>query len=117
MADISKIPYLTTAQMIEVDRLMVDVFGIQLVQMMENAGRLLASLAQARFLDEDPVNKNVIVLAGSGGNGGGALVSARNLYHWPGGKIHLPEIYVGKKIDKLNAVDLIWDFLKAHPKP
>lgn len=38
-------------------------------------------------------------------------------HHWPGGIVNLPEIYVGKKIDKLNAVDLIWDFFKTHPKP
>ena len=68
MVDLLKIPYLTTQQMIEVDRLMVDVFGIQLVQMMENAGRHLAVLARDRFLEGDPINKRVIVLAGSGGN-------------------------------------------------
>ena len=82
MVDLLKIPYLTTQQMIEVDRLMVDVFGIHLIQMMENAGRHLAVLARDRFLEGDPENKRIIVLAGSGGNGGGALVSARNLHNW-----------------------------------
>ena len=33
-----KIPALTTQQMVEVDRLMIDEFGITLIQMMEDAG-------------------------------------------------------------------------------
>jgi NAD(P)H-hydrate epimerase len=65
--------------MIEVDRAMVEDFGIDLTQMMENAGRALAELARARFLDGDPTGHTVHVLAGSGGNGGGAMVAARRL--------------------------------------
>ena len=38
------IPAVTTAQMIEVDRLMIEHFSIRLIQMMENAGRALAIL-------------------------------------------------------------------------
>lgn len=64
------IPWLTTDQMIEVDRSMIEDFGIEFVQMMENAGRGLATLARERFLDGDPRGKRVIVLAGTGGNGG-----------------------------------------------
>ena len=82
MVNLTTIPYVTASQMIEVDRLMVDVYGIQLIQMMENAGRHLAALARDRFLDGDPNNKQVVILAGSGGNGGGALTSARNLHNW-----------------------------------
>lgn len=37
-----EIPALSTEQMKEVDRLMVEEFGIGLIQMMENAGRNLA---------------------------------------------------------------------------
>jgi hypothetical protein len=39
------IPFLTTDQMREVDRLMIDDFQIELVQMMENAGRNLADIS------------------------------------------------------------------------
>ncbi len=74
------IPYLTTEQMIEVDRAMIDDFEIDLVRMMENAGRNLAHLARERFLAGDPAGKTVVVLAGTGGNGGGALVCARRLH-------------------------------------
>ena len=76
------VPSLTTDQMIEVDRAMVEDFRIDLIQMMENAGRNLASLARERFLDNHPVGKHVVVLAGTGGNGGGALVAARRLHNW-----------------------------------
>ncbi len=76
------IPSLTTAQMIEVDRAMVEDLGISLIQMMENAGRHLAHLARMRFLDGDPHGHRVVILAGTGGNGGGALVAARRLHGW-----------------------------------
>ena len=76
------VPGLTTVQMIEVDRAMIQDFGIELIQMMENAGRNLADLARSRFLGGDPRGKRVTVLAGSGGNGGGALVAARRLDNW-----------------------------------
>ena len=46
----SSLPQLTTEQMREVDRAMVEDLGINLIQMMENAGRHLAQLARARFL-------------------------------------------------------------------
>ncbi len=77
-----EVPYLTTEQMIEVDRAMIEDFGIELLQMMENAGRALAHLGRVRFLGGDPRGKGVTVLAGTGGNGGGALVCARRLHNW-----------------------------------
>ena len=64
-----EVPWLTTVQMVEVDRAMIEDFGIDLVRMMENAGRNLAHLARQRFLGDDPRDKTVVVLAGSGGNG------------------------------------------------
>jgi NAD(P)H-hydrate epimerase len=79
MADI---PYLTTDQMREVDRAMIEDYHIELIQMMENAGRNLAHLARVRFLDGDPRERTVVVLVGIGGNGGGGLVSARRLHNW-----------------------------------
>ncbi len=80
--DASEVPHLTTAQMVEVDRAMIEDFGIDLVRMMENAGRNLAHLARSRFLDGDPRGRSVVVLAGHGGNGGGALVAARRLSNY-----------------------------------
>jgi NAD(P)H-hydrate epimerase len=82
MVELTDLPHISETQMILVDRLMEDVYGIQLIQMMENAGRLLAELSRRRFLGGDPLDKKIIILAGSGGNGGGAMVAARNLHNW-----------------------------------
>jgi NAD(P)H-hydrate epimerase len=78
----SNLPYVTTEQMIEVDRAMMQDYRIELIQMMENAGRNLAHLARLRFLNGNPQGKKVVILAGTGGNGGGALVCARRLHNW-----------------------------------
>ncbi len=77
----SNIPPITTEQMREVDRLMIEEYGIALLQMMENAGRCLAHLARQRYLGQ-PQGRTVVVLAGTGGNGGGALVAARRLHNY-----------------------------------
>jgi len=71
---VGDVPTLTTDQMREVDRTMIDDLGIDLSRMMENAGRNLAWLSRERFSPG-----SVTLLAGSGGNGGGGLVAARHL--------------------------------------
>ncbi len=68
------LPWLTEAQTREVDRLQIEELGITLVQTLENAGRALADLALARYHP-----RTAAILAGSGGNGAGALVAARHL--------------------------------------
>lgn len=74
--DADSIGWLTTDQMIEVDRVMIEDLHIELIQMMENAGRHLARAAIDLF---DP--SAAIVCVGSGGNGGGGLVAARHLHN------------------------------------
>ncbi len=76
------LPWLTAEQMAEVDRAMVQDYGILLPQMMELAGRHLASLARERFRAETEQCLDTVILAGTGGNGGGALVAARRLAGW-----------------------------------
>lgn len=76
-----ELPALTAAQMIEVDRLMVERFGIGLEQMMENAGRNLAALARL-WLGGRVVGRRISVLCGGGNNGGGGMVAARHLHNW-----------------------------------
>jgi NAD(P)H-hydrate epimerase len=74
------IPLLTTEQMIEVDRLMISDYGIELIQMMENAGRNLADLTR-RLLGTSLYGRPVCVLCGRGNNGGGGMVAARHLHN------------------------------------
>jgi NAD(P)H-hydrate epimerase len=94
------VPYLTTDQMIEVDRAMMEDYRIDLVRMMENAGRNLAHLARERFLGGDPRGRRVAVLAGTGGNGGGALVAARRLRNYGA----VVSVFVTKPIDEFTPV-------------
>jgi NAD(P)H-hydrate epimerase len=91
---------LDTAQMMEVDRLMVQVYHIELMQMMENAGRCLAMVAREALLEGDPQDKRIAVLAGTGGNGGGALVCARRLHGW-GAKV---EVFLTNSAEKMTPI-------------
>ena len=75
------IPVLTTPQMVEVDRLMIEEYQIELIQMMENAGRNFAELARCQ-LGGLVVGKSIAILCGAGNNGGGGLVAARHLHNW-----------------------------------
>ena len=95
-----EIPELTTDEMVEVDRAMVEDYGIDLTRMMENAGRALALLARARFFDGDVTGQRVAVLAGSGGNGGGGLVCARRLSAW-GADV---EVHVSRSVGEVAGV-------------
>jgi len=72
---VTGVPAVTAEQMREVDRVMVEDLGIDLVRMTENAGRGLADLAMRRY----PTARAITVLAGPGGNGAGGLVAARHL--------------------------------------
>lgn len=79
---VENVPFVDTDQMIEVDRAMIEDYHIELIQMMENAGRNLAHLARNCFLGGDPRGKHVVVMAGTGGNGGGGMVAARRLHNY-----------------------------------
>ena len=81
MTTLPAIPTLTTRQMVEVDRLMIAEYGIQLIQMMENAGRNLAHQAR-QMLGGLITRRRIIVLCGAGNNGGGGVVAARYLHNW-----------------------------------
>ncbi len=72
------VPAVTAEQMREVDRIAVEETGPSIYQMMENAGRNLALLA-IEFLGSNWTGAKILVLAGSGGNGGGGICAARHL--------------------------------------
>jgi NAD(P)H-hydrate epimerase len=77
-----QIPAIEPAAMSRVDRLLGTELGIDVLQLMEVAGLAVATWARARFLDGDARDARILVLAGSGGNGGDALVAARLLCAW-----------------------------------
>src|SRR6516162_1019183 len=73
-----EVPAVTTDQMREIDRIAMDETGPNLLQMMENAGRNLAEMA-IECLDASWRQAKIVVLAGTGGNGGGGITAARHL--------------------------------------
>jgi NAD(P)H-hydrate epimerase len=74
----SSLPTVTAAEMATVDGLAVDEFGIDLLQMMEQAGSHLAEIVRAE-LAGDLLDRRVVVAVGPGNNGGSGLVAARHL--------------------------------------
>ncbi len=79
---------LTSKQIGEVDRLTTERYGIPSLLLMENAGRSLVD-ELARILP-DLGGKRVLVICGTGNNGGDGLVVARHLV----GRAVCPEIWV-----------------------
>lgn len=76
------LPTLSAAQMAEIDRIMLQDLGIGPLQLMELAGHAVASFAREHMLQRDPLGKRIVVLAGTGGNGGDGMVAARLLTAW-----------------------------------
>jgi NAD(P)H-hydrate epimerase len=107
-ANIKNIPTLTTDQMIEVDRLMIEEWGISLIQMMENAGRQFAELAR-RWMGGTARSRKVIVLCGKGNNGGGGMAAARHLHNW-GAQVEA--ILVGEENELKEVPAQQWRILK-----
>lgn len=89
----------TTAQMAKIDRRAIRVYGIGLIQMMEVAGRNLATLAR-EMLGGSVQGRRIVVLCGTGNNGGGGMVAARHLHGWGA---HVRAALIGPE-DKLKAV-------------
>lgn len=99
------VPAVTVQQMMEIDRLMMQVYGIQLQQMMENAGRALAELCRLK-LAGSVANKKICVAVGPGNNGGGGLVAARHLSNWGAEVIVLFTFDNQTKLKKIPAAQL-----------
>jgi NAD(P)H-hydrate epimerase len=110
----TKIPSISTEQMRKVDDLMINKYGIELIQMMENAGSNLAELAinlmSKNFENHDL--KNAVVVCGLGNNGGGGMVAARHLSNRG---FSVTVVLTGTE-SKLNSIPLKqWDILKKLP--
>lgn len=82
MEETNAIPALTAAEMARVDRILMDDLGLDVLQLMEVAGRAVAAFARDRFLNRRVEGRRIVVLAGSGNNGGDGLVAARFLRAW-----------------------------------
>ncbi|MFQ6606866.1 MAG: NAD(P)H-hydrate epimerase [Fidelibacterota bacterium] len=107
-------PVLTVAQMREVDRLMVEEYGISLEQMMEQAGRNLSDLAvqwlQSQTDRQPPYD--LVVVCGTGNNGGGGMTAARYLSN----RGHAVTVVLAGETGRLKPVPKIrWQTLQHCP--
>ena len=75
-----EIPSLTAEQIKQVDSLAVKFFGVDILQLMENAARNVAETA--RIVLGKLKGKEITILCGKGNNGGDGLVAARFLSNW-----------------------------------
>jgi NAD(P)H-hydrate epimerase len=110
----TKIPSISTEQMRKVDDLMINKYGIELIQMMENAGSNLTELAINLICKnfENHDLKNAVVACGLGKNGGGGMVAARHLSNRG---FNVTVILTGAE-SKLKSIPLKqWNILKKLP--
>ena len=68
---------ITKEQMAELDRIMIEDFGIDVPIMMEHAGMAVAMLA-----DKMCAGRKILILCGHGNNGGDGLAAARHIANW-----------------------------------
>jgi hydroxyethylthiazole kinase-like uncharacterized protein yjeF len=78
-----RLVYLTAEEMAEADNFAIDVVGIDVDSLMENAGARTAELVRS-VLGGRVVGRKLTVLVGRGNNGGDGLVAARHLHNWGG---------------------------------
>jgi NAD(P)H-hydrate epimerase len=77
----SEVPWVTAQQMRDVQRLALEEFGLDILQLTENAGRAAALLALA-MLGGRGRGQHVVILCGGGNKGAAGLAAARHLANW-----------------------------------
>ena len=92
------IPSLTPDQMSQVDRVMTTEIGVDVLQLMELAGQATAVWARERFLAADVRERRILVVAGSGGNGGDGMAATRLLHAWGA---H-PVVWLSHEVERLR---------------
>jgi len=95
------IVYVTAEEMRRIDDVTIREFQVDVLMLMENAGRATATLA-ARMLQGTTIGKRVACLVGGGNNGGNGMVAARHLANW-GADV---KVIVGTTKDKMKDIPL-----------
>lgn len=78
---IAEVPSVSSIEMREIQRIAQEDYGLDILQIMENAGRSVAALAMA-MLGGRGRGQRIVVLAGGGNKGGAGLCAARHLVNW-----------------------------------
>ena len=95
------IVYVTAEEMLRMDEATIQEFYVDVLVLMENAGRATATLAR-QMLHETTLGKRVACLVGGGNNGGDGMVAARHLANW-GVDVN---VIVGTTKDRMRDVPL-----------
>lgn len=101
MKEKSGIIYMSSEEMRKIDDLAIRGFQIDVLILMENAGRATATVA-TRMLHGSVRGKRIACLVGGGNNGGDAMVAARHLANW-GAEAH---VIVGTAKERIKEVPL-----------
>ena len=81
MEERAGVVYVTAEEMRRMDDITIQEFHMDVLVLMENAGRATATLAK-QMLRETTFGKRVASLVGGGNNGGDGMVAARHLANW-----------------------------------
>ncbi len=95
------IVYVTAEEMRRIDDVTIREFQVDVLMLMENAGRAAATMAR-RMFQGTTIGKRVACLGGGGNNGGDGMVAARHLANW-GANV---EVIVGTTKDRMKSVPL-----------
>jgi NAD(P)H-hydrate epimerase len=76
------VPFITLQQMNQLESLLIEDYGINLMQIQENAGFQIACLARDRFFNKNLSGKKVSVVAGTDSKGAIVMAAARRLKTW-----------------------------------
>ena len=101
MKEKSGIIYMSSEEMRKIDDLAIRGFQIDVLILMENAGKATATVA-TRTLRGSIRGKRIACIVGGGNNGGDAMVAARHLANW-GAEVH---VIVGIAKDRIKEIPL-----------
>src|SRR2546427_11660586 len=85
----------------KIDDVTIREFQVDVLMLMENAGRTTATLG-TRMLEGTAIGKRIACLVGGGNNGGDGMVAARHLTNW-GANV---EVIAGTAKDRMKSVPL-----------
>jgi len=95
------IVYVTAEEMRKIDDMSIREFQVDVLMLMENAGRAAAVLARQMLLGQT-IGKRVACLVGGGNNGGDGMVAARHLANWGA----VVKVISGTSKDRMKSVPL-----------
>src|SRR6266699_4337510 len=101
MKERAGVVYVTAEEMRKIDDVTIQEIHVDVLMLMENAGRATATLAK-QMLRETTFGKRVACLVGGGNNGGDGMVAARHLTNW-GAEVN---VIVGATNDRMKDVPL-----------